>query len=102
MLLLFLLEQQYFSKQAFNESLNFCNRTIPQWNGLSPSVANSQTTEEFKGTPHLVKTQLKDFSCLFLFGFVLFLQNSKFTLPGVIIACDPVSSKRQIELFIAS
>ena len=69
--LLFLLEQQYFSKQAFNESLNFCNQTIPQWNGLSPSVVNSQTTEEFKGTPHLVKTQPKDFSCLF-FCLVLF------------------------------
>ena len=27
---------------------SFFPRTIPQWNSLSPSVVNSQTTEEFR------------------------------------------------------
>ena len=77
--------------------------TIPQWNGLTPSVVNSQTTEEFKGTPHLVKTQPKDFSCFYFCFFVVFfvlhcfffkIQN--FTLPGIMIACDRASRKRQL------
>ena len=35
------------STRACPEELIF-PRTIPQWNGLSPSVVNSQTTEEFR------------------------------------------------------
>ena len=52
------------------------------------------------GTSHLVKTQPKDFFLVFLFcvcflyRYVFFLQNSKFALPGVMIACDRASRQR--------
>ena len=41
---------QYCRYQTYRDTLknSFLPRTIPQWNGLSPSVVNSQTTEEFR------------------------------------------------------
>ena len=41
---------QYCRYQTYSDALknSFFPRTILQWNGLSPSVVNSQTTEEFR------------------------------------------------------
>ena len=41
---------QYCRYQKYSDALknSFFPRTIPQWNGISPSVVNSQTTEEFR------------------------------------------------------
>ena len=41
---------QYCRYQTYSDALknSFFPRTIPQWNGYSPSVVNSQTTEEFR------------------------------------------------------
>ena len=41
---------QFCRYQTYSDALknSFSRRTIPQWNGLSPSVVNSQTTEEFR------------------------------------------------------
>ena len=41
---------QYRRHQTYSDALNnsFFPRTIPHWNGLSPSVANTQSTEEFR------------------------------------------------------
>ena len=41
---------QYCRYQTYSDALKnpFSPRTIPQWNGLSPSVVNSQTAEEFR------------------------------------------------------
>ena len=41
---------QYCSYQTYSDALknSFFPGTIPQWNGLSPLVVNSQTTEEFR------------------------------------------------------
>ena len=41
---------QYCRYQTYSDvpKNSFFPRTIPQWNGLSPSVVNSQTTEEFR------------------------------------------------------
>ena len=40
---------QYCRYQTYSDALknSFFPPTIPQWNGISPSVVNSQTTEEF-------------------------------------------------------
>ena len=41
---------QYCRYQTYSDAPknSFFSRTIPQWNGLSPSVVNSQTNEEFR------------------------------------------------------
>ena len=41
---------QYRRHQTYSDALknSFFPRTIPHWNSLSPSVANSQSTEEFR------------------------------------------------------
>ena len=41
---------QYCRYQTHSDALknSFLPQTIPQWNGLSNSVVNSQTTEEFR------------------------------------------------------
>ena len=41
---------QYCRYQTYSDALknSFFPQTIPQWNGLSPSVVNFQTTEEFR------------------------------------------------------
>ena len=41
---------QYRRHQTYSDALknSFFPRTIPHWNGLSPSVANTQSTEEFR------------------------------------------------------
>ena len=42
---------QYCRYQTYSDALKnylFFPWTIPQWNSLSPSVVNSQTTEEFR------------------------------------------------------
>ena len=41
---------QYCRYQTYSDALknSFFRRNIPQWNGLSPSVVNSQTTEELR------------------------------------------------------
>ena len=41
---------QYCRYQTYSDDLknSFFHRTIPQWNGLSHSVVNSKTTEEFR------------------------------------------------------
>ena len=41
---------QYCRYQTYSDALknSFFPQTISQWNGLSPSVVNSQTTEEFR------------------------------------------------------
>ena len=41
---------QYCRYQTYSDALknSFFPRTFPQLNGLSPSVVNSQTTEEFR------------------------------------------------------
>ena len=41
---------QYCRYQTYSDALknSFFPRTIPQWNTLSPSVVNSQTTQEFR------------------------------------------------------
>ena len=41
---------QYRRHQTYSDVLknSFCSRTIPHWNSLSPSVANTQSTEEFR------------------------------------------------------
>ena len=45
---------QYCRYQTYSDALknSFFPRTIPQWNGLSPSMVDSQTTEEFRA--HLI------------------------------------------------
>ena len=60
-----------------------CTRTISHWNSLSPSLANTQATLEFRAlltAPHLVKTQLK----------VVFfpLKMSNFALPGIMFKIE--------------
>ena len=41
---------QYYRHQTYSDALknSFSPRTIPHWNNLSPSVANTQSTEEFR------------------------------------------------------
>ena len=41
---------QYCRYQTYSDALknSFFPQIIPQWNGLSPLVVNSQTTEEFR------------------------------------------------------
>ena len=41
---------QYRRHQTYSDALknSFIPRTIPHWNSLSPSVANTQSTEEFR------------------------------------------------------
>ena len=41
---------QYHRQQTYSDALknSFFPRTIPHWNSLSPSVANAQSTEEFR------------------------------------------------------
>ena len=41
---------QYCRYKTYSDALknSFLPMTIPQWNSLSPSVVNSQTTEEFR------------------------------------------------------
>ena len=41
---------QYRRHQTYSDALknSFFPRTIPHWNGLSPSMANTQSTEEFR------------------------------------------------------
>ena len=41
---------RYCRYQTYSDSLknSFSPRIIPQWNGLSPLVVNSKTTEEFR------------------------------------------------------
>ena len=73
---------QYCRYQTYSDALknSFSPRTIPQWNRLSPSVVNSQTTEEFRALLIWSKTQLKDFSCFCFFCFVFVLFFSKFQI----------------------
>ena len=44
------LSAQYRRHQTYSDALknSFFPQTIPHWNGLSPSVANTQSTEEFR------------------------------------------------------
>ena len=69
---------QYCRFQTYSGALkNYPPRTIPNWNSLSPNVANTQTTEEFMALLIQSKTQLKVvFVCPFFVCFVLF--SSKF------------------------
>ena len=69
------LSAQYRRHQPYSDALknSFFLRTIPHWNSLSPSEANSQSTEEFRALLISTKIQPKVFVffCVVLF-FVFF------------------------------
>ena len=71
---------QYRRHQTNSDALknSFFPRTIPHWNSLSPSVANTQSTG-VKGTPYLTKNSAKSF-CVFYFIKIL-----KLALPGIML-----------------
>ena len=62
---------QYCRYQTYSDTLknSFFPQTIPQWNGLSPSVVNSQTTEELRAlliySKHSQKVFLVVLFCFF-------------------------------------
>ena len=67
---------QYRRHQTYSDDLknSFFPRTIPHWNSLSPSVANTQSTEEFRAL--LIQTKIQPevfvfvfFLCCFVFLF---------------------------------
>ena len=61
---------QYRRHQTYSDDLknSFFPRTIPHWNSLSPSVANTQSTEEFSALLFKQKFSQK-FLCCFCFLF---------------------------------
>ena len=68
---------QYCRYKTYSDALknSFFPWTITQWNSLSPSVVNSQITEEFRALLILSKTQPKDLFCFFVLFF-----SSKFQI----------------------
>ena len=78
---------KYRRHQTYSDALNnsFPPRTIPHWNSLSPSVANTQSTEEFRALRIQTKIQPKVFAVFrFVFGCCFcccFYQNSKISIP---------------------
>ena len=88
---------QYRRHQTYSDALKNSSplpppppRTIPHWNSLSPSVANTQSTEEFRALIIQTKIQPKVFEFFFvLFRFCMFfchfIKISKFGLPGVML-----------------
>ena len=93
---------QYRRHQTYSDALknSFFPRTIPHWNSLSPSVANTQSTEEFRALLIYTKIQPKAFVlfCFFvLFLFFYSIKISKFALPGVMLKYDRTSKDRKKE-----
>ena len=70
---------QYCRYQTYSDARQelISPRTTPQWNGLSPLVVNSQTTEEFRALLIKSKHSQKIFLVFFLF---LFFSSSKFQI----------------------
>ena len=72
---------QYRRHQTYSNALenSFFPRTIPHWNSLSRSVANNQSTEEFRAL--LIQTKIQPkvfvfFLCFFcVFFFIIILSN---------------------------
>ena len=64
---------QYRRHQTYSDALknSFFSRTIPHWNSLPPSVANTQSTEEFRALLIQTKIQPK------VFVFFYFIKISK-------------------------
>ena len=63
---------QYRRHQTYSDALknSFFPHTIPHWNSLPPSVANAQSTEEFRHS--LFKQKLSQKFLCFFFVFFLF------------------------------
>ena len=80
-------------------------RTIPNWNSLSPSVANIQSTEVFMALLIKTKIQPKVFLCFFLLLWFLllffvvfifyFIKVSELALPGVMLKYERASNDRK-------
>ena len=93
---------QYRRHQTYSNALenSFFPRTIPHWNNLSRSVANNQSTEEFRAL--LIQTKIQPkvfvffcvFLCVFFFFYYYFIKFSKFALPGVMLKYER-NQKRQ-------
>ena len=95
---------QYRRHQTYSDALknSFSSRTIPHWNSLPPSVANTQSTEEFRALLILTKIQPKVFVFLccsfFCVVFVFyFIKVSKFALTGVMLMYERTSKDRKKE-----
>ena len=74
---------QYRRHQTYSDALknSFFPRTIPHWNSLFPSVANTQSTEEFRALLIQTKIQPKVFVLFcFLCCFVLFFYFMKISI----------------------
>ena len=78
----------YRRYQTYSDALknSFFLRTIPHWNSLPPSVANAQSTEEFRAL--LIKTKIQPkvsvfflLFCFFVFFVFLFYQNFQIRTP---------------------
>ena len=62
---------QYRRHQTYSDALKNSSpppppRTIAHWNSMSPSVANTQSTEEFRAFLIQAKIQPKDFEVFFI------------------------------------
>ena len=94
---------QYRRHQTYSDALknSFFPRTIPHWNSLPPSVANAQSTEEFRALLILTKIQPKVFFFFVFFFFVFFvfysIKISKLALPGVMLMYERTSKDRKKE-----
>ena len=94
---------QYRRHHTYSDALknSFSPQTIPHWNSLPPSVANTQSTEEFRAL--LIKTNIQPkvfcvFLCCFVFCVVFgfsFIKISKFALPGVMLMYERTSKDRK-------
>ena len=87
---------QYRRHQTYSDALknSFSPRTIPHWNSLSPSVANTQSTEEFRAL--LIKTKIQPKVFVFVVCFFYSIKISKFALPGVILKYERTSKDRKL------
>ena len=67
---------QYRRHQTYSDALNNSPppRTIPHWNSLSPSMANTESKEEFRSLLIYSKTQLKVFFTLNISKFAINVQ----------------------------
>ena len=94
---------QYRRHQTYSDALKNSSppRTIPHWNSLPPSVANTQSTEEFSALLISTKIQPKVFVFFVLFFCVVFvlylIKISKFALPGVMLMYERTSIDRKKE-----
>ena len=106
---------QYRRHQTYSDALrnSLFPRTIPHWNSLPPSMANIQSTEEFRVLLILNKKNQPKvfvlFCVCFFFNFLFFfyfIKIPKFALPGVMLKFErgqycrkKERKKRKKELF---